>query len=394
MSETSFHHRSIKLDSLREKAYNLRWASLPEGVIPLSSGDSDFPVAEPISKALTEFINDGYFPYPPANGYPFFLQAVAQYYLRRNVDVNPDLVIATNSAASAINVVCKALLSLGDEVIIMEPVDFLFRYNIELAGGQVISYNLAIDPSEEVDVNRLGALINQKTKAIFLCNPHNPTGKVFTRLELLAIGELALKHNLFLVSDEIWSEIVYSDSTPFTSISSLGEEISRRTFIINGFSKSNGLAGLRSGYTIAPTFEWLERINEHSEHSSTINGSNSLAQVAATAAMKHCSDWQISYLNHLENMRNLAHHRLNKIRGFQTFKPHGCFLAFVNIEDTGMNSETIADKLLTEGKVKVVPGLPKWFGRPAEGHIRISFSTSSEMLNESLDRIENVMGAL
>lgn len=228
---------------------------------------------------------------------------------------------------------------------------------------------------------------------ICLCNPLNPIGKVFTRSELQAIGEFAIEHNLTILSDEIWSEITFKPFE-FISIAALDEKIRERTILVTGFSKSHGLAGLRIGVIAAFDSKKYKSIFEASFHESTIHGANVLSQVAATAALNQSEYWSKAFLEHLHSVRLLTINGLNAIKGFHCYSPEGCYLAFVNIQETGIDSATLHKQLLEIGKVAVVPGLTKWFGKRAGGHIRISFATSHEIIAEALERINHTVNQL
>ena len=303
---------------------------------------------------------------------------------KRQTPVSPTSVLPVDSAAFGIYITCKAFLKPGDEAILFDPVDFLFRHAIDEAQAKPVT--LPIPPGTPADFDRLKNLITPKTKLICLCNPLNPTGKVFTKEELLGLGRLACRHDLIILSDEIWSDIVYKPNT-FTSIASLSPDIRDRTVTITGFSKSYGLAGLRIGAVIASNREHYTRLYETSLHQSTVHGANLLSQVAATAALEECGQWLDEFVSHLHAMRDHSIDRLNRIPGFKSKHPEGCYVAFADITGTGRSSAAIREILFNQAKVAVVPGLPEWFGPGAAGYIRLSFATSRAILDEALDRI-------
>ncbi len=382
-----FENSTINLEILKRRAYNLRWATVPEGVIPLTAADPDFPCANEIAEAITGFVKDRYLCYGPPDGLPEFKEAMAGYFQRkRNVSFSPSLLFPVDSAASGIYFTCKAFLSPGDEAIIFDPVDFLFRYSIEAVGATAIPF--AIPPGNTpVDFEKLDSLITPKTRMLCLCNPLNPTGKVFTRDELSAFAKIAHKHNLIILSDEIWSDIIFAPHV-FTSIASLDDDTKQRTVTVTGFSKSYGLAGLRIGAVMTSNARHFKKLMDASLHQSTVHGANILGQVAATAALAKCGYWLDGFVEHLQNMRNICVAGLNDIPGFSCIAPEGCYVAFANITQTGKNSKKIAEELLSSAKVSVVPGLKEWFGDGAEGYIRISFATSETIIKEALLRIK------
>lgn len=363
---------------------------MPAGVIPLTAADPDFPGAPEISEAIQRFTKDRYFCYGPPEGLPAFKESMAAYFTnKRNIPASPDLLFPVDSAAFGIYLTCKAFLSAGDEAIIFDPVDFLFRYSIEAVGAVAVPF--PIPPGDApVSFERLEQLITKKTKMICLCNPLNPTGKVFTKTELTQLGGIASKHDLIIMSDEIWCDIVYAPHV-YTSIASLDEEIRNRTITITGFSKSYGLAGLRIGAVMASNPVHFKKLMDASLHNATIHGANVLSQVAATAALDKCGYWLDSFVVHLDNMRRLCVDTLNTIPGFNCIAPEGCYVAFTNIEGTNKTSKEIQEILMNDAKVAVVPGLKEWFGDGATGYIRMSFATSGELLTEALSRIKKVI---
>jgi aminotransferase len=388
-----FDQSSINLDVLKKRAYNLRWATVPEGVIPLTAADPDFPSAPEIAESIIKFTKDRYLSYGPPEGLPEFKESVARFFNeKRQIPTSPEMLFPVDSAAFGIHLICKAFLRSGDEALIFDPVDFLFRYSIENVGATAVPFSI---PPGDAPVNfaRLELLINKQTKMICLCNPLNPTGKVFTRAELTQIGELAIKHDLIILSDEIWSDIIFEPHV-FTSIASINEEIRQRTVTVTGYSKSYGLAGLRIGTVMASNSDHYSKLFEASLHTSTIHGANVLSQVAVSAALDHCGYWLDGFVSHLQKMRDLVVTELNSIEGFSCIEPEGCYVALANITATGKSSAEMQQLLFNEAKVSVVPGLKQWFGQGAEGYIRLSFATSEDILTQALGRIKQTVNSL
>ncbi|GAC1590644.1 MAG: pyridoxal phosphate-dependent aminotransferase [Ginsengibacter sp.] len=385
-----FDHKEIDLDILKQRAYNLRWATVPSGVIPLTAADPDFPCAPQISEAIERFVKDRYLSYGPPEGMSEFKEMMASYFqLKRNIKAEPKFCLPVDSAAFGIYVICKAILKTGDEAIIFDPVDFLFRYSIENVNATAIPFK--IPPGDHpIDFDQLDSLISDKTKMLCLCNPLNPTGKVFTRSELIRFGELARKHDLIILSDEIWSDITYNPYS-FTSMASLSELIFERTITVTGFSKSYGLAGLRIGAILSPNETLYKKIFNASLHLSTIHGANIIGQVAATTALRECGDWLDKFIDHLQSMRDICVTRINALPNLNVISPQGTYVAFINIMKTGKSSSEISNLLFEEAKVLVVPGGKQWFGDGAERYIRISFATSDIVLHEAFDRIERII---
>lgn len=388
-----FEQNDINLDILKKRAFNLRWATVPEGVIPLTAADPDFPCAPQIAEAIIKFTKDRYLSYGPPAGLPEFKESIARFFQeKRNVAANAEYLFPVDSAAFGIYLICKAFLAPGDEAIIFDPVDFLFRYSTETVGATAVTFPIPPGP-DTLDLDLLESRITPNTKMICLCNPLNPTGKVFTREELLAIGEIAVKHQLLILSDEIWSDIIYTPHV-FTSMASLNEEISQLTITVTGYSKSYGLAGLRIGTVMASNEAHYKRLFEVSLHQSTIHGANVLSQVAAMTAVNEAGDYLQAFVQHLQQMRDLTVGMLNQTKGFSCYAPEGCYVAFADIRATGKSSGEIRELLFNEAKVAVVPGQKEWFGEGAEGYVRLCFATSKDILQDALQRILQTMGSL
>ncbi len=386
-----FTNQDVNLSILQKRAFNLRWAAVPEGVIPLTAADPDFPCAPQIGEAISKYAKERYFSYAPSEGFDYFREAVANFHtLKRNVVTNPDLVLAVDSAAYGIYMVCKTFLKPNEEAIVFNPVDFLFKYSVEAMQGKAIPFAVPLNPNESLNTAEFEKLITPKTKLICLCNPINPTGRVLNKEELTIIGNIAVKHNIIILSDEIWSDIVFEPNT-YTSIASINASIAQQTIIVTGYSKSYGLAGLRVGSVIAPNQTLFNLLLLKSEHLSTVHGCNVLAQVAVTTALNECQDWLSNFVTHLTKMRDLCVTELNKINGIECLVPQGCYLVFPDISKTNMDAQTLQEILLEKAKVAVVPGLGKWFGERAQGHIRLSFATSENILKEGLFRISKAL---
>lgn len=388
-----FDNASINFNILKKRAYNLRWATVPEGVIPLTAADPDFPCAPEIGEEIAKFARDRYFCYGPAEGLPDFKESMAAYFQnKRSINTAPEYIFPVDSAAFGIYITCKAFLAPGDEAIIFDPVDFLFRYSVETVGAKAVTFPIPAG-SNKVDFSSMETLVNKNTRLICLCNPLNPTGKVFTRQELLQLADIAIKHNLLILSDEIWSDITFTPHL-YTSIASLSEDVSDRTITVTGFSKAFGLAGLRIGAVMATNPLLLKKLLDASLHHSTVHGANIISQVAATTALNKCVYWLEGFLKHLQLMRDLCVRELNTINGFSCIAPEGCYVAFTDISATGHSSSDVQKILMEQAKVAVVPGLKQWFGEGAEGYIRMSFATSETQLSEALSRIKRTMNSL
>ncbi len=391
--DLTFQHDAIDFETLQQRAYNLRWATVSKDIIPLTAADPDFPVAPEIEKAINDYSEKRMFPYGSATGLSSFKKAASKMLKKRKgFDCPASCILPTDGAASAMYTIAKFALKEGDEAIIFDPVDCLFQKSIEAAGGKVIRISInpktgTFDPKEFVDA------ISKKTKLIGLCNPHNPIGRVMSRQELLFIGSIAAKHKIWIMNDEIWSDIVYPEKEHI-NIATLHPEVAQQTISVYGLSKTFGLAGLRIGFIAAPSKKVFDHILKTSQATTTAGGPSTLSQVAATAAYQEAWYYADAFLDHLTKVRDYAVERLNKMPGVHCKKPEGTYLLFPNIQSFGMSSEKLAEYLFEHAKVAVVPGAAKWFGPGAKGHIRICFSTSMEVMEEALNRIEKALAKL
>jgi aspartate/methionine/tyrosine aminotransferase len=375
----------INTGALQAKAFNGRWAVQPSDVIPLTAADPDYPVCKAIIDAIKHYVNDGYLSYGPFLGLPSFREAVANHFnTRKQASLRMDHVLAVNSAAQAMMLVARYVLKEGDEAIILDPVDFLFARTLKAIGVEPTLCPVDTETGN-IDVEALQRLIGPKTKLISICNPHNPLGRVYTRNELQRIGQIAQAHDLWVMSDEIWSDIVY-DQREFTTFSAACPEWAHRSFTVYGFSKTFGLAGLRIGALICNDTAVLEDLAEKEGFYATIEGVSTLSQIAAEAGLRHGMSWFDSFLERMSENRHIAHQRLNESGLFEVNLPSATYVIFPKIT-IDMKAEDVVEAALNMGKVAVVPGSARWFGPGAAGRIRICYATSPEILNEGLDRL-------
>ena len=382
----SFTDADVPLQLLRARAFNLRWATLPPDVIPLTAADPDFAVAPAITAAMIDYIQGGVFSYGPAEGLPSFRAACAQMRTtRKGHSCDPAQILAVDSAAAGMLHVARLALKPGDEAIVFDPVDFLFKSSVEAAGGQVRL--LPIEPTTGmIDFSALEALVSARTRLLCVCNPHNPLGRVLTADELRRLGDFAVAHDLLILNDEIWSDIVF-DGRPFISLPTLSPAIAARTFTVQGLSKTFGLAGLRVGFVVAPTPALFDALLAVSMAQSTMTGVATLSQVGATAAYTHAWPWADAFVQHMQRMRDLALGVLAAVPGLQVRAPEGTYVLFPDVRAWDVEAEALTARLLHHHRVAVVPGATRWFGPGAEGHLRICFATAEGVLRTGLTRL-------
>jgi aspartate/methionine/tyrosine aminotransferase len=325
------------------------------------------------------------FSYGPPGGLPLFREAVARdLRQRRGAVVEPGGVMAVNSAAAGLALVARHWLRPGDEAIVWDPVDFLFAHTIEAAGGVPVRW--AIDRHAPLDLVGLGRLLTPRTRLLCLCNPHNPLGRCFSRQELEALGRFGLAHGLRVLSDEVWSDIVYPPAV-FTSWLALPPELAAIGAVVQGFSKGFALAGLRVGFVAMADPEDLAALLASSEQPSTVDGVATLSQVAAAAAYSPAGlAWLAAFLEHLRQRRDQAIDALRAIPGLEVSRPDATYVAFVRLPEGGQSAEAFLERLRLEHGVALVPGSARWFGPGGAGHGRLCFATSEAILAEGLRR--------
>jgi aspartate/methionine/tyrosine aminotransferase len=234
------------------------------------------------------------------------------------------------------------------------------------------------------------ARLTPRTRMLWLCNPHNPLGVVYPAAWLRPVAEWAVRKGLRILSDEIWSDIVFAPHQ-HVALASLSPEIARNTATVYGFSKNFALAGLRVGCVLCSDPEWMQQIVAASDAESTVYGVSVLSQVAAIAAMTAGRPWLAEFMQHLTRQRDYAVERLARWPGVAVSPPQGTYVIFPDVKALDQDAERLCRRLRDEAKVAVVPGLPRWFGDGSAGHLRICFATSRRILAEAFDRMDRVV---
>jgi aspartate/methionine/tyrosine aminotransferase/2-polyprenyl-6-methoxyphenol hydroxylase-like FAD-dependent oxidoreductase len=390
----SFSDNIVRLDLLRERAFNMRWAQQPADVIPLTAADPDFPICAAIQEQLVRYVRDGVLSYAPPEGLPLFRESVARWMQEtRQMACKPEEVFATDSAASGMAVLARASLAAGDEVLIPDPVDFLLHHTVQRAGAIPVRVRVKPGTSAEEFIRGMESRLTSRTRMLWLCNPHNPLGVVYSREWQQHVAEWAISRGLRIVSDEIWSDIVYTPHR-HVSLASISPEIARNTVTVYGFSKNFALAGLRVGCLICPDPEWRKEIVAVSDAESTVYGVSVLSQMAVVAALNDGREWLAEFVRHLQVQRDYVVRRLAKWPGLTVQPPQGTYVVFPDVRSLSDNSENLCQQLLEQARVALVPGAPRWFGPGASGHVRICFATSHRILQEAFDRLEPIVAEI
>ncbi len=387
----SFSDNIVRLDLLRERAFNMRWAQQPADVIPLTAADPDFPICPAIQEQLVRYVRDGVLSYGPPEGLPQFRESIARWMNEtRHMPCTAEEVFATDSAASGMAVLARASLAAGDEVLIPDPVDFLLHHTVQRAGAIPVRVRVEPGTSAEDFIRDMESHLTARTRMLWLCNPHNPLGVVYSREWQQRVAEWAISRGLRIVSDEIWSDIVYTPHQ-HVSLASISPEIARNTVAVYGFSKNFALAGMRVGCLICTDPQWRKEIVAASDAESTVYGVSVLSQIAVVAALNDGREWLAQFVQHLQAQRDYVIGRLAKWPGVTVQPPQGTYVIFPHVRSLTDDSETLCQQLREQARVALVPGAPRWFGPGASGHLRICFATSRRILQEAFDRLEPVI---
>ncbi len=311
-------------------------------------------------------------------------------YLQRRFDVSYDPIkemLVTVGGSEAIDICLRAMLDPGDEVLIPQPSYVSYLPCTILAGGTPVVINLKEENQFRLTAAELEAAITPRTKVLVLPFPNNPTGAIMERSDLEAIAEVVKKHDIFVLSDEIYAELTYVEGADHVTIASL-PDMKERTILINGFSKAYAMTGWRLGYVCAPAIitEQMLKI-----HQFAIMCAPTTSQYAAVEAVRSCDDEVAAMREEYNGRRRYLVNRFKEM-GHQCFEPYGAFYILPSIQKFGMSSDEFATRLLESKKVAVVPGTA--FGDCGEGFLRISYAYSLENLKTALDRIEEFITEL
>ncbi|HIE17303.1 MAG TPA: aminotransferase class I/II-fold pyridoxal phosphate-dependent enzyme [Dehalococcoidia bacterium] len=351
-----------------------------EGVISLGVGEPDFVTPWHICEAAIYSIEKGYTMYTSNKGLPELRAELAKYLNSRfGLDYDPENeILVTVGVSEGLDLALRAILNPGDEVIIPDPCYVAYPACVTLAGGIPVQVPTTEDNNFVIMADDIERRITQRTKAILLGYPANPTGAVLSKEGLVRIAELARHHNLLIISDEVYGRLVYG--TEHTCIAAL-PGMRERTVLLNGFSKAYAMTGWRIGFAAsdAEIAGAMTKIHQYTMLCASIMG-----QMAAIEALKSGDSEVEAMVKEYDRRRKVMVKGLRDI-GLSCFEPKGAFYVFPSIKVTGMTSEEFAEKLLAEEKVAVVPGSA--FGRCGEGYIRCCYAASLTEIEEALERM-------
>jgi len=349
-------------------------------VVNFAAGEPDFDTPLYIKEAAIKAINEGFTKYTPSSGMPELREAIsAKFKKDNNLDYSATQIVVSNGAKHSLYNIFQALCEKGDEVIIPSPYWLSYPAMVSMSEANSVFVPTSAKNNFKVTEKGLASKITKKTKCLVLNSPSNPTGSLYSEEELRMVAALAIKHKFFVISDEIYEKLVYDDKK-YVSIASLGKDIYDHTITVNGVSKSYSMTGWRIGYAAGP-LEVMKAIANVQSHATS--NPASISQKAALAALAGGQKFIEDMRKEFEKRRDLMVSRINKMKNISCTKPDGAFYVFCDISKLKEGSANIANRLLDEAKIAVIPGEP--FG--ANFFIRLSFATSREAIEKGMDRI-------
>ncbi|NLE43906.1 MAG: aminotransferase class I/II-fold pyridoxal phosphate-dependent enzyme [Chloroflexi bacterium] len=354
------------------------------GVISLGIGEPDFDTPEPITRAGIEALQRGAHHYTANSGLIELREAIAQHLNERyglTYDAENEILITVGVSEGLYLALC-AIVNPADEVIVSEPCFVAYAPEVSFAGGVPVIVPTSVENSFEITAGEIAAQITPQTKAVLIGYPNNPTGAVLSASRMSEIAEIAERHDLVVISDEIYDQLVYGVThTCFAALPGMRE----RTILLQGFSKAYAMTGWRIGYMAGPA-DLLAAARKI--HQYTIMSAPTVAQYAALVALKEGQPYVQEMVAEYDRRRRLIVDGLNAI-GLTCFEPKGAYYAFPSISASGMDEGTFAERLLEEEQVAVVPGSA--FGSAGVGFIRCSYATAYEKIEEALERMYRFM---
>lgn len=353
-------------------------------VISLGIGEPDFVTPDPILRAGIEALKDGHTHYTSNSGTIELRQAIARYLQQLyGIDYHPETeILVTVGVSEALYLVMNTVLNPGDEVIVPQPCFVSYTPEVVFAGGVPVIINTRAENSFQVTGAEIEAAITPKTKAILIGYPNNPTGAIMPRDRLSELAVVAEKHDLLVISDEIYDRLVYGiEHTHFASLPGMRP----RTVVLGGFSKSHAMTGWRLGYAVGPTdiLAGMRKVHQY-----TIMSAPTTAQIAVAATLDSAEEEVEKMRVEYDRRRRLIVSGFNEL-GLTCFEPQGAFYAFPNVAVSGLDENTFAETLLREEQVAVIPGSA--FGDSGTGFVRACYATSYEKIEEALERMRRFL---
>ncbi len=358
-----------------------------DNVISFALGEPDFTAPQHVIDATVASLQRGETHYTPNAGIPALRQAVSDLYKRRGLDYKPSEVLIGAGAISMLNLACTAMLDIGDEVLVPDPGWANYVGLMMQVGAVPVPIHLKEENGFMYDVADLQAALTPKTKMILLNSPSNPTGGVASADNLRQIADFAKANDLYILTDEIYRELLWDDE-PYTSIASF-PGMKERTVVVDGFSKTYAMTGMRLAWAVAPEEVIVVMTKLLENVLSSVNEGMQWGGVAALNGSQECVE---EMKRQYRRRREIIVGGLNDMKGVSCLMPKGAFYAFPNISKLGIPSREFAMRLLKEKHVVVVPGTG--FGEGGEGFVRLAYATSEDNIREGLRRMKEFVESL
>jgi aspartate/methionine/tyrosine aminotransferase len=380
-------NKKITLENMIQKRGSQKWNKYDPDVIPLHFCSPDFPVPNEVKEAATEAIKDECFEYA---WFPETIEVITETTIKKfKIEAATEDIIITPGVMPILWLSTMYTCNVGDEVILPSIMFGPFIRSINYVNAKPVYHELKAEDNWRFDIERLKELVTDKTKLIFVCNPHNPTGRVMTRDELKGIADIAVDNDLVIASDELHADIIY-EGRKHISIASLGPEIADRTISMYGLSKTFSLAGLQIGWLVTTNKDIREGLSKVAGE--LIQGTTSISLAVAHAVLTKCNHYIPPLIEYLQDLRDYGVERLKAMSGVKVTPPEGTYVLWPNVRSFGLSSSKISDYLVAKGRVATTDG--SRHGPEGEGYLRVVFPTSKSILIEGLDRIEEALSKL
>ena len=356
-------------------------------VVDFGIGEPDFEAPPPVREAAIKAIRDGHGNYIDPRGLIELREAIAEFEnSQHGLNISPEQIVVTPGSYGGLTLITRALLDPDDEVLVIEPGWGPHKAMAKLTGAKPVGVPMSTRQGRFViDGERLEAAVTARTRAIVVNTPWNPTGRVLLAEELAAVAGVAERHDLWIIADEVYSELVYANAA-HVSAATLGADIAARTVIATSLSKSFAMTGWRLGYCVAPPelAELLARLNQYASRCAT-----SIVQYAAVAAFRDSASYVAEMRHEYALRRNAITDGLNQVAGVECPLPEGTFYAFPQIPEAWGDSKDVANDLLNNAGVLLTPGSS--YGPASRHHLRLSFATSLETIEDGIARLQEAL---
>ncbi len=366
--------------SISAKAKELKAQGID--VCSMTAGEPDFDTPQVIKDACISAIQEGKVRYLASSGLPELKNEIVKKFTNNSIVTTSENIIISTGAKFAIFQAITSLCGVGDEVIVLAPYWLSYSEMIKASGAKMVVVNTKMENNFAPDKDVLEKAITDKTKLIIINSPNNPTGTVYSKETLQMIADIAVKHNIMVLSDEIYEKLIYDDNVKHISIASLNEQIAELTITVNGFSKAYAMTGWRLGYLTAP--KWLvKRISALQSHATS--NATSFVQYAAVSALQGKADDEVNQMiGSFKKRRKLLCDLLREIPQIKFYVPQGAFYVLCDISFSQLNADEFAKKLLEQEKLAVIPCTA--FG--TSNCIRLSYACSEENITEAIQRLK------